>query len=83
MYNITAKSSVRLRMAVAQGAHVGIGLRGVCLPALLWLPVLKGSTSILGATILPHRAELWPILHILIFLIIIILFIFTDLFYYY
>ena len=28
-------------MAVARGALVGIGLRGVCLPALLWLPVLR------------------------------------------
>ena len=32
-----AKSSVRLRMAVARGALLGIGLCGVCLLALLWL----------------------------------------------
>ena len=31
-HNITAKKAVRVRMAVARGAHVGIGLRGVCLP---------------------------------------------------
>ena len=35
-----AKSTVHVRMAVAQGALVGIGLCGVCLPALLWLLVL-------------------------------------------
>ena len=35
-----AKSTVHLRMAVARGALTGIGLRGVCLPALLWLLVL-------------------------------------------
>ena len=35
------------------------------------------------ANSLPHRAELWPILHILIFLIIIILFIFTEFVFYY
>ena len=40
VYNITAKSSVRLRMAVAWGALIGIGLLRVCLPALPWFPVL-------------------------------------------
>ena len=40
IHNITAKSSVRLRMAVAQGALIGIWLLGGCLPALLWFLVL-------------------------------------------
>ena len=42
MYNITAKSNVHLRMAVAQGVFLGIWLHRVCLPALLWLLVLCG-----------------------------------------
>ena len=40
IYNITAKSSVRLRMAVARGALVAIELLRVYLPALLWFPAL-------------------------------------------
>ena len=43
---MTAKSSVRLRMAVVRGALVGIWLRRVCLPALLWLPVLCVPTPL-------------------------------------
>ena len=41
------------------------------------------SANSRSANSLPHRAELWPILHIFIFLIIIISFIFTDFFFYY
>ena len=44
MYNITVNSSVCLRMAVVWGALIGNGLRGVCLPALLWFPVLRVPT---------------------------------------
>ena len=55
-----------------------------------WAPrgLFTGVAMVTGlvrkhANSLPHRAELWPILHIFIFLIIIISFIFTDFLFYY
>ena len=47
VYNITAKSSVRLWMAVARGALIGIGLLGVC----CYVSGLVCSNGLLGRPI--------------------------------